>query len=221
MSNYTSTLHSGKTINYIKTTEFAKDCDDLVTIFNKCDMAVDIAHSSHGNGKSDVIGPDWIYLYCTEDFGILLDNVIGGLFSTQCTRLYALERHIGKWRNIINQYGEPELKTVTSLKIDQAIKKLDQLKENGCDTLCGCSDPQREENENLTIKFYHEDGKRPGYITSDKDGFNIWVPTPHITPEEFESEFYLRQLIWRHDLQNLRDRFEAHRTYFKHAHHIT
>lgn len=214
-------LRSGKTINCMKSTDLGKDSTDLATIFQKCNTAAAIANSRHGNGPSDITGPDWIYIYFNEDFGKLIDQFVGGRFSTQCTRLYAIERHINKWCKVINRCSSHDLKAMASLKIEQAITQLDLMKENGCERLCGCSDPEREADEKLIMRFYREEERGPGYLVSDQDGFINWVTTPEISSEDFERAFYAEQFMWRHDLQNLRDKLDSHRSYFNRVPHRT
>ena len=214
-------LRSGTTINCAKTTELSKDSYNLIMISDKCTTAFNIAHSNHGNGTSDILGPEWISFF-TEDFGKLIDNLVGGRFSIACTRLYATERYIAKWRNTINRYHSHDLKAVMCLKIEQAINQLDDMKKSRHEHMCGCSDLERKKDEETIMRFYHQERRTPGRVViNDHDGLLTWVTTPEISPEEFEREFYINQFMWRHDLRTLKDRFEAHLAYFRRVPHKT
>lgn len=216
-------LRSGKYINCTKTTELSKDTFNLIMISEKSHTAFSIAHSRHGNGSVDIRGPGWISFF-TSCFGKLVDEMVGGRFSPNCTRLYATERFISKWRNTINRYHSHDLKAVMCRKTEESIVLLgNMMQRRGQVRMCGCSDLERDDREDLIMMFYQAEGPGHLIINQDEDGipFPTWVLTPEVSREQFEREFYTDQFEWRHDLQALKDRFEAHLSYFKRVPHKT
>ena len=210
-------LRSGKTINYQGTTSLAKATQDLQRIVRECN-ANDIAYSyrNRNDGSCDVDGPEWITPYYNwGGFTELIDNLVGERLSTQCTRLYATERFVASWRKVINQCTCPELQLVTMTQVQNAILVLDQLRDSGCARWCGCSNLHRKEDEEYIMKEYRRDPSRIGYISRDRWGRTSWVATPEVCAEQFEGKFYAEQKTWRHDLQELRNKFQSHLDYFK------
>lgn len=214
-------LRSGKLINCFETTQLGKGHADFITIIRECNKAFEMAYSWHGNGRWDIISPNWI-LSRHESFRKVLDKVVGGYLSIQCTKLYALENFIQKNRTTINRYNEPGRKThfrdLVCNMIKETIKKLHDMKEEGQERLCGCCNIERAEDEELMILNCFG-GFGPGYFTRDQNGFRQWVSTPEISIEEFQRNLEFEKLQWRHDLLLLADRFEDHLAYFQRVPH--
>ena len=216
-------LRSGKIINCMKTSQLGKDTVDLLTIYRKCDEATERAHGAW----ADIISDDYWVRFCAhgdEKFQKLLDKVVGGHFSTQCTRLYAFENYLRRNRTTINQYNEQNklktlLRDVMCEKIKESIKKLDDMRVGGHERLCGCSDRERAEDEELTIEKCFDEGLGPGYFTRVQYGYRQWVSTPELSIEEFQQNLDFEKLRWRHDLHRLRQRFQNHLAYFQRVPH--
>lgn len=217
-------LRSGKIINCIKTSQLGKEASELLTIYRKCDDAFERAYSRHGNGEWDIIGNDWIFFYCDENFQKLIDRVVGGYFSTQCTKLYALDNFLQRNRTTVNRYHETNkiktiLRDIICKKIKDSIKTLHDMRDEGQERLCGCCDLVRAEDEQLMISNCFDEGLGPGYFVRDEHGYRQWISTPEISIEEFKRNLEFEKLRWRHDLQRLAQRFEDHLAYFKRVPH--
>lgn len=236
-------LRSGKLINCMKTSQLGKETVDLLTIYGKCDEASTLARGAWANIINDAY---WVS-FCAhgdEKFQKLLDKVVGGHFSTQCTRLYAFENYLRRNRTTINRYNEKNkikglLRDVMCQKIKESIKKLDDMRVGGHERLCGCSDRQRAEEEELMIQMCFDLELGPGHFARNQNGARQWVSdapwvtiqefqrnlarqwvsTPDVSIEEFRRNIDFEKLRWRHDLQRLRNRFENHLAYFQRVPH--
>lgn len=203
-------LRSGRHINHVGTTSLGKDSINLMKVFRVCNDIYD--------NEGYITGNNWdTDIYYDTEFIKTIHKMAGGKFSTQCTKLYALNRYIRKWRKTINKDIKHDFKNMICKKTQEAINELKKWRANGHERLCGCSDGLRSYDEEVSWGYYESEG--PGYLHEDDQQVPTWVQTPEISHEEFEHNFEIEQLSWRHDLVELLNDFEDHLAYFKRVPH--
>ena len=205
-------LRSGKRINCLSATTFGKDAFNLMDIFRTCDDIFEEYGEINGNNWYEVFRDHY-----NPEIAPIIERMAGGRFSTTCTRLFALEHFISKWGKIINGSFSVNYRNAMCKKIKESIKLLREKKHAGHERLCGCSDGYRAYDEQVAWDYYLHSG--PGYLLDDEQAIPLWVSTPDVTHDEFEQQFRIEQMSWRHDLGALLERFEAHDRYFKRVPH--
>jgi len=203
-------LRSGRTINYLGTTDFGKDALNLLRVFRKCNDVIDEEGNISGNNWHELL--QWDY-----EFVPTMERMAGGLFSPHCTKLLTLERHISKWRTFINKTYEVDYRNSIYEKIKEAIKTIARMRNSGHPRYCSCSDGTHAYNDDISSYYYQEYG--PGFLQENEEGIMDWVATPDVDREEFERQMVNEQQSWRHDLQSLYKRFVSHREYFDRVPH--
>jgi len=204
-------LRSGKRINCFATSQFGKEIEEFLEVNHYFDIA-EIERQSF-------TGSDW-YEFLATDTGMTIDRVkriAGGLFSPKCARIIALERFVAKWRLFINKEFTLSFRDTICNKLKEGIRHLHLMEKNGIGQFCGCGDRTRAYEDDITWDYYM--GLGPGFLQENEEGVVDWVLTPEVSHEEFEERYYETAEIWRHDLLDLRDRFETHLAYFNRGPH--
>jgi len=222
-------LRSGKKINFNGTTEFYNETSLMISAFRLMDYVLYDgfnAHDEFHKWTADVINETmW-----RKELNYIIKNA--GKYCIRCTRLVLLDNYFKKWRSTINIIPDLGIKKSSIYKIQEAIKFLEDLQEEGIYQFCGCTDQRRADIEDQEWFYFERYG--PGYfqeVESDHQLgigemwlytiggiMQIWVLTPDVSTEEFQRQMDER-ITWRHNLLYLLESFEDHLAYLERIPH--
>lgn len=201
-------LRSGKMLNCLQSTTFFRETQLFGSMSRIMMRVADECHDANADYDQ------WsLYFYEYPDEARLIHKYSGGVrLGLQCTCQLVFVNLLHHWRHVINSVGNAEVKEVVVKRLGHLASIIKDGTGWSDLPLCGCADYDRRRREERDLICFRELG--PG-IWQDCE----WVATPSVTPDAFMQLMRERAAAWRHNLQDILDRYDTLLHYFNRIPH--